>query len=65
MTDQMHAATGLANDRFQYLGLVRNIRIVSCAALDSSAVSEEASGYAAKLAIPSSHHGSPCGAGTA
>src|SRR5271169_1234763 len=65
MADQMHATTGLANDRFQNFGLVRNVRIAGGAALDGSAVSEEARGHAAKLATPSSNHGSPCGAGAA
>jgi hypothetical protein len=33
--------------------------------LDGSAISEEAGSHATKLTIPSSHHGPPCGAGTA
>ena len=65
MTNQMHAAIGLANDRFQYLGLVRNLGIASRAPLDSSTVSEEARGHTAKLAIPTGNHGSPRGAGAA
>ena len=61
MTDQMHAAIRLAYDRFQYLGFVRNIWIASSAALAGPAISEEAGGDAAKVAIPSGDHGSPEG----